>query len=127
MNMKDDALNWFEIFVSDLDKAKAFYGEILKAELADVPSESGCAMALFPYNQELGVGGALTQADENNKPGTGGTLVYLNVEGDLDGVLARIPAAGGKVIRERMAIPPHGFIGIFRDPDGNTVGLHSMA
>ena len=125
--MKDDALNWFEIFVSDLGKAKAFYGEILKTELSEVECGSGPTMALFPYNQELGVGGALTQADGPHKPGSGGTLVYLNVEGDLDGVLSRIPAAGGTVVRERMPIPPHGFIGIFSDPDGNVVGLHSMA
>ncbi len=60
------------------------------------------------------------------KPGKGGTMVYPNVEGDLDGVLARIPAAGGTVIQEGMAIPPHGFIGIIGDTEGNQVGLHSM-
>lgn len=126
--MKDDALNWFEIFVSDLEKAREFYGKILGTELPVVESEtSDCTMAMFSFNMELGVGGCLTKADENCKPGPGGTLIYLNVEGDLDGVLSRIPAAGGKVIRERMAIPPHGFIGIFSDPDGNVVGLHSMA
>jgi len=123
-NMKDDALNWFEIYVSDLEKAKAFYGEILKAELTSVPD---CTMAIFPSNQELGVGGSLTQASDNCRPGPGGTMIYLNAEGDLDGVLERIAAAGGKIVRERMAIPPHGFIGIFSDPDGNVVGLHSMS
>jgi predicted enzyme related to lactoylglutathione lyase len=123
---KDDALNWFEIFVNDLDKAKAFYGEILKLSLESVPPGAESSMAIFPYNQDLGVGGSLTKS-EHTKPGPGGTLIYLNVEGDLDGVLGRIPAAGGKVIRERMAIPPHGFIGIFSDPDGNVVGLHSMS
>jgi predicted enzyme related to lactoylglutathione lyase len=126
--MKDDALNWFEIFVNDLDKAKTFYETILKSELTTTPpSDTGCNMAIFPCNHEIGVGGALTKTDGNNKPGAGGTLVYLNVEADLDGVLERIPAAGGKVLRDRMAIPPHGFIGIFEDPDGNRVGLHSMS
>ncbi|WP_035601477.1 VOC family protein [Haloferula sp. BvORR071] len=125
--MKDDALNWFEIFVSDLAKAQAFYEAILKAPMTAITAAaSGCSMAIFNYNQELGVGGALTQG-ENYKPGAGGTMVYLNVEGDLDGVLERIPAAGGKVIRPRMAIPPHGFIGVFEDLDGNLVGLHSVA
>jgi predicted enzyme related to lactoylglutathione lyase len=125
--MKDDALNWFEIYVNDLTKATAFYEAILKSPLNTLPPmESGCKMALFTYNQELGVGGALTQS-EGYTPGPGGTMVYLNVEGDLDGVLERIPAAGGKVLQPRMAIPPHGFIGIFEDPDGNRVGLHSMS
>ena len=125
--MKDDALNWFEIFVNDIDKAKAFYEAILKSPMTSIPAgDSGCTMALFACNPELGVGGALCQA-EGYKPGPGGTMVYLNVEGDLDGVLERIPAAGGKVIKPRTAIPPHGFMGIFEDPDGNRVGLHSMS
>lgn len=122
--MKNNAINWFEIFVSDLPRARRFYETILNDKL----QESGmdcCQMAIFPYDSMNGTGGALTLM-EGCKPGPGGTLVYLNVEGDLDGVLSRIPAAGGKVIRERFAIPPHGFIGIFEDSEGNTVGLHSM-
>lgn len=123
--MKDNALNWFEIFVTDFGKAKAFYEEILGRTLA--PATCGeCQMGLFSEGGENGVGGAITKMEGFN-PGPGGTLVYLNVEGDLDAVLARIPKAGGKVLRDRLAIPPHGFIGIFEDPEGNVVGLHSMS
>lgn len=123
--MKQNALNWFEIFTNDLAKATEFYNTILTSSL--IPSEmEGCRMAIFPCDPDKGVGGALTQM-EGCKPGAGGTLVYLNVEGDLDGVLSRIPAAGGKVIKERFDISPHGFIGIFSDPEGNVVGLHSMS
>lgn len=85
----------------------------------------GCKMSMFPCDFTKGVGGALTQM-EGYKPGPGGTMVYLNVEGDLDGVLARVWSTGGKVIRDRMDIAPHGFIGIFEDSEGNIVGLHSM-
>lgn len=122
--MKTNALNWFEIFTNDLAQATEFYSTILKAELA-TPTP-GCNMAIFPYEAEKGVGGALTQM-EGHHPGPGGTIIYLNVEGDLDGVLNRIPAAGGKVIKDRFDISPHGFIGIFSDPEGNIVGLHSMS
>jgi predicted enzyme related to lactoylglutathione lyase len=59
-------------------------------------------------------------------PGAGGTIVYLNVEGDLDGVLQRAPAHGGEVIKPRLSIGQHGFIGIIKDTEGNVVGLHSM-
>lgn len=122
--MKINALNWFELAVSDLSRARTFYETILAAKLQAAGME-GCEMAIFPYDNMKGVGGALSKM-ESCKPGPGGTMVYLNVEGDLDGVLSRIPAAGGKVIRERMPIPPHGFIGIFEDTEGNVVGLHSM-
>ncbi|MCW1886904.1 VOC family protein [Luteolibacter flavescens] len=122
--MKTNALNWFEIFTNDLANATDFYNTILNAKLQPGTMES-CRMAIFPGDHDKGVCGALTQM-EGHQPGAGGTLVYLNVEGDLDGVLARIPEAGGTVIRGRMDIAPHGFIGIFRDPEGNVVGLHSM-
>ncbi len=123
--MKVNALNWFEIYTDDLGKSTEFYNAILSARLEPASME-GCEMAMFPGDSEKGVGGALTQM-EGCKPGSGGTLVYLNVEGELDAVLSRIPAAGGKVVRERMDIAPHGFIGIFSDPEGNVVGLHSMS
>ncbi|MDP3848991.1 MAG: VOC family protein [Luteolibacter sp.] len=123
--MKTNAINWFEIFTNDLIKATDFYGTILNTSLAPASME-GCRMALFSSDPDKGVGGALTQMD-GYKPGPGGTLVYLNVEGDLDGVLSRISSAGGKVLKDRIDIAPHGFIGIFSDPEGNVIGLHSMS
>ncbi len=54
-------------------------------------------------------------------------MVYLNAEGILDEVIGRIPEAGGKVIKDRTEIPPHGSIAIFEDSEGNVVGLHSMS
>jgi uncharacterized protein len=89
-------------------------------------SMESCKMSMFPSDPEQGVGGALITMD-GFEPGPGGTLVYLNVDGDLDGVLSRIPAAGGTVLKERMDIAPHRFIAIFRDPEGNVVGLHRMS
>ncbi|MBB5037805.1 VOC family protein [Prosthecobacter dejongeii] len=122
--MKNNAINWFEIFVTDLSRARTFYETILNAKLQDSGMDC-CEMAIFPYDNMQGIGGALTKMEGCN-PGPGGSMVYLNVEGDLDAVLSRIPVAGGKVIRDRFAIPPHGFIGILEDTEGNVVGLHSM-
>jgi len=122
--MKNNAVNWFEIMVADFDRAKAFYETILGAPMEVVDCE--CRMALFPAEYDKGVGGCITLMD-GCKPGEGGTLVYLNVEGELDAVLSRIPAAGGEVIKPRTEIPPHGFMGLFKDTEGNVVGLHSMA
>ncbi|MES2570404.1 MAG: VOC family protein [Verrucomicrobiota bacterium] len=122
--MKKSALNWFEIYTNDLDRAKSFYERILNTTLQ--PASMECSqMAMFPADPVNGVGGALSRMD-GMQPGAGGTLVYLNVEGDLDGVLERIPGAGGKVVQSRIDIAPHGFIGIFEDLEGNIVGLHSM-
>jgi len=131
MTTRKDALNWFELYVSDFDRAKRFYETILNAPLQDVPTADCNAtkdwsrMAVFPYDCMKGVGGAIVQM-KNVAPGAGGTMVYLNVEGDLDGVLKRIPTAGGTVVKPRMSIGEHGFIAIFKDTEGNVVGLHSL-
>jgi predicted enzyme related to lactoylglutathione lyase len=123
--MKSNALNWFEIAVAvaDFDRAKAFYEEALATSMDVIDGD--IKMAIFPYDQAKGIGGALT-AGKNSVTGPGGTTVYLNVEGDLDGVIARIPGAGGKVLQPRREVPPHGFIAVFNDTEGNVVGLHSM-
>lgn len=124
---KQNALNWFDLYVTDLIRARAFYSTILGAEL-DAPDgpDTGMEMAIFPFDYKNGIGGALVKK-EGLSPGAGGTLIYLNVEGDLDGVLSRIPAAGGTVLQPRLAIGEHGFIAIIRDTEGNTVGLHSLS
>ena len=122
--MNNNALNWFEIYVSDFARAKTFYEAILNTSLID-PGKEGCQMGMFPHNMEAGAGGSITEM-EGFKPGPGGTVVYLNVEGDLDGVISRIPDAGGKIVKDKFAIPPHGYIALFSDTEGNIVGLHSL-
>ena len=132
MTTKKDALNWFELYVTDFDRAKRFYEAILKTPLQEVPmagcesgQKDGCRMAVFPYENMKGVGGSITKM-KDIAPGAGGTIVYLNVEGDLDGVIKRIPTAGGTVVKPRTSIGEHGFIAIFKDTEGNCVGLHSL-
>ena len=122
--IKKNAVNWFELYVTDFDRAKRFYETVLQTPLQEFATE-GCRMGMFPFDNTNGVGGAVTKMD-GVAPGPGGTLVYLNAEGDLDGVLKRIPAAGGSVVKPRTSIGQHGFIAILKDTEGNSVGLHSM-
>lgn len=122
---KKDALNWFELYVTDLARARKFYETILKTQLHEV-NGGGSPMAIFPYNDGKGVGGSLSMMDVV-PPGAGGTIVYLNVEGDLDGVIDRTTQAGGMVLKPRFSIGEHGFIAVIKDTEGNVVGLHSAA
>ncbi len=122
--IKKNAVNWFELYVTDFNRAKRFYEATLKTTLTEAEME-GCRMGMFPCDPKTGVGGAITQMP-GCSPGAGGTMIYLNVEGDLDGVLQRAPAQGGAVIKPRLSIGEHGFIGIIKDSEGNVVGLHSM-
>ena len=119
-----NALNWFEIPVADMDRAKAFYGEVLGSELkAFAVDELGDRTErILPYQD--GVGGALVQHDDYT-PSQTGSVIYLNGGDDLSVFLGKVEAAGGKVLADKMSIGEAGFIALFLDTEGNKVGLHS--
>ena len=50
-----NAINWFEIPVTDMPRAVAFYSAILGAEISADPAAPGYQMAVLPYQD--GVGG----------------------------------------------------------------------
>ena len=120
-----NAINWFELFVSDFERARPCR-RWFPAWLPALAHRSGGRMALFPYDPNSGVGGCLSHAPEQQS-GSGGTRVYLNVEGQLADVVNRVPAAGGVIIQGKMSIAPHGYIAVIKDSEGNEVGLHSMS
>lgn len=122
MNM--NAINWFEIFVSNFDRARDFYEKALDTHL-ELVTGMGQPMGIFPHDPASGVGGCITASEEPVSAGTA-TRVYLNVEGKLDAVIARVPGCKGKVLQGRTSIAPHGFIALIEDTEGNQVGLHSL-
>ena len=115
------AVNWFDIPVTDMNRAKAFYGTLLGGELTML-GEAG-TMAILPFQD--GVGGALMQGDDY-KPSQQGSIVYLNGGDDLSGPLGKVEAAGGEVLMDKLSIGENGFIAFFLDTEGNRVGLHSV-
>jgi predicted enzyme related to lactoylglutathione lyase len=117
-----DAINWFELPVVNLERAQKFYEAMLGTKLK--PEVAGeIPMALFG-SEGKGVGGALIK-DDRRKPVTDGAVVYLNANGKLDACIARVSAAGGKVVLPKTDIGPPGFIAMILDTEGNCVGLHT--
>lgn len=123
-----NAVNWFEISTTHLDKAQAFYEAVLGRSLRR-ETMGPSSLAVFPYDPASnGVGGALLADPGAPKPGSGGTLVYLDASPALDAVLARVTSAGGQVALPRQALPPGmGFYAHIIDLDGNRVGLHALS
>lgn len=121
----NNAVNWFEIFVADLTRAAAFYERVLQISLKR-EDFAGMPQAIFTRagGNPDNVGGALVKHPERG-PSAEGVMVYLNVTGQLDAVLGRIEAAGGKVVMPKTDIGDPGFIALMRDTEGNVVGLHS--
>ena len=120
------AIDWFEIPVTDLDCAQAFYEKLLGATLRR-EAMGPMTLVLFPYT-EPGVGGCLLSGAGAPQPSQQGALVYLNAGPSLDAVLARVEAAGGRIATPKVTLP--GDMGCFAhvaDTEGNRVGLHAPA
>lgn len=118
-------ITWFEIPVSDMDRARRFYEAILEIEITVHAIGSG-TMGWFPADpQGAGATGALMQA-ESYVPSHAGTMVYFSVP-EIDDVLARVADAGGSVINPKFSLGEHGFSGHFEDSEGNRVALHQPA
>lgn len=124
-----NALNWFEIPVSDFDRAKKFYETIFDYQMPEMIMGPN-RMGFFLYDQPGGkVGGAIVYNPDFYTPAANGTLAYLNCQPDLQVNLNRVEAAGGKIHQAKMEIAPGqnlGFIAIISDSEGNRVALHSM-
>ncbi len=124
MNFKN-AINWFEIPSSDLERAQNFYETVFDCILIseDTPH---IKMRMFPL-EGMGIGGAVVYTDGFHKPSaTDGPLIYLNGNPDLQNVLDKVEAAGGKIMVPKTQISPeYGYMAVFIDSEGNRIGLHS--
>lgn len=119
-----NALNWFEIPVTDFKRAKKFYETIYDGEIMEMPFPGG-RYGMLPSDMQNGVGGAIAQG-EGFEPSDKGTIVYLSSGEDLSIPLAKVETAGGKIILPKTSIGENGFMAHFIDTEGNRVALHSM-
>ena len=125
MEMLDNSITWFEIPVTDFDRAKKFYSAIYDYQMPDTMIGS-VRMGFLLYEQKLGrVGGAICFGP-GYIPSQQGILPYLNGGSDLSLVLNRVEKAGGKVLLPKTLIAPeHGYFARFVDSEGNLIALHS--
>lgn len=136
--MKCNPVVWFEIYVEDMARAKAFYEATLDVKLKLMPpptdemsKEGNMEMWSFPMPEDSetemttpGASGMLVKMD-GYKPGSGGTLVYFGCD-DCGVTAARAASNGGHICNEKMPIGEYGFIALVQDTEGNMIGLHSM-
>jgi predicted enzyme related to lactoylglutathione lyase len=123
-----NAISWFEIPTTDINRAQKFYETIFGLTLTalDMPN---IKMRMFPLDDMMTqVGGALVDSGGFHKPSvTDGPLVYLNANPDVQNVLDKIEAAGGTIMVPKTEISPdYGYMAVFIDTEGNRVALHSV-
>lgn len=121
------AVSWFEIPVTDINRAQHFYETIFGFSMIplDFPN---LKMRMFPVESPESIAGALCDSGGFHQPSaTHGPLVYLNANPDLQIVLDRVEAAGGKILVPKTEISPeYGCMAVFLDSEGNRVALHNV-
>lgn len=125
MQVSANVCVWFEIPATDLDRAEKFYQAVFPQTTRRMACDAAGDVIVFDA-PEGAVKGAIVKAGDHNFPGAA-SVVYLNGGDDLAAPLARVEAAGGKILQDKTALPaPWGFMAHFQDSEGNTVGLHSL-
>lgn len=121
------AISWFEIPTTDIARAQKFYEAIFGITMIPLDNPN-IQMRVFPIENMMNIGGALVYNKEFYKPSaTDGPLVYLNGNPDVQIVLDRVEAAGGKIVVPKTQISPeYGSMAVIIDTEGNRIALHSV-
>ena len=117
-------VGWFEIYVKDIVRAKAFYESVFDVTLEKL-NDAQPELWKFPQSMtSYGASGALASV-EGMPSGGNSTLVYFTCA-DCSNELARVEEAGGSVMKGKFSIGDYGFVGLAFDTEGNLIGLHSL-
>jgi predicted enzyme related to lactoylglutathione lyase len=124
--MEQNMVGWFEIPVSDMKRAKAFYEKVFQVDI-NLIDFGGFLMGWFPNRgTAYGASGTLIK-QESYIPSQEGTMVYF-ISDDVQNELDRVKKAGGKIYQPKTQISEeHGYMGVFIDSEGNRVALHSQS
>ncbi len=121
--MKNNPVGWFEIYVQDMNRAKAFYETVLGSTLTSLSVD--VEMWAFPGDMiSTGTSGALIKVPGVSSGGNSVMIYFTCEDCSLEG--SRVAAAGGTMHREKMSIGEYGFVVLAVDTEGNMFGLHSL-
>jgi len=125
--MKKNMVSWFEIPVSDMNRAKAFYDNVFGVSIM-IQDFGGTLMGWFPYEADkLGISGSLIKNKAYTPSESIGALVYFNTE-DIDDSLKKVKANGGTLLQDKTQISPEiGHMALFIDSEGNRIAFYTSA
>jgi hypothetical protein len=116
-------ITWFEITVTDLERAKKFYEQLFGSEFTFIDMPNSPMYAFNADHSKGEIGGALVKASDN-KPTSEGTVIYFSSE-DVAIEASKVEQIGGKLLFAKTSIGDFGYISHFLDSEGNRLGLHS--
>jgi len=125
MKTNRNPVGWFELYVQDMERARAFYQNTFQVTLEHLESNPDIDLWSFPAQPDNpGCAGALAKM-QGKDSGGGGTIIYFSCA-DCAVEAARAVQNGGRIQKEKLSIGQHGFIALVYDTEGNMIGLHSL-
>jgi uncharacterized protein len=122
--VSNNPIGWFEIYVQDMSRARAFYDSVFATRLQRLEGPD-IEMWAFPMEPDRpGAPGALVKMD-GFPSGGNSTIVYFTCS-DCAVEAKRASESGGKIFKDKFSIGQYGFIALVLDTEGNMIGLHSM-
>ena len=122
--MANNPVGWFEIYVQDIDRAKAFYETVFSTRLERLEGPDIDMWAFASGPEQPGAAGALVKM-EGFPSGGNSTLVYFTCS-DCAVEARRAAENGGKIFKDKFSIGQYGLIALVTDTEGNMIGLHSL-
>ena len=117
--------HWNELLTNDVEKAKAFFKDVLGWSFEDMPMPDGGTYNIALMEDEI-VGGIMQMPAEVPAGTPPHWLSYIEVD-DIDKRLAKVTQAGGQALRQPFEVPEVGRIAIVTDPTGAVLGLITPA
>lgn len=109
-----------ELNTQDLGQAKEFYQQLFEWDLSDREMGPTGAYILIDKGNGEGVGGGMLR---HPMPGVGSFwLPYVQVD-DLPAATEMARSLGATIIRDNYEVPDWGWLSIFTDPTGATLGI----
>lgn len=117
----------FEIPTDDLDRAKAFYADVLGWKLSSIPMTGGeyTVATTTDVDEQTqmptepgAINGGLVQRDDT----TPAPVLTVDVP-SIEEMLREVEGRGGSVVQGRTEIPGMGAYAYVKDTEGNVLGL----
>ena len=114
----------FEVLGKDADKTQSYYSELFGWQIEPLPFENPTQYGLVKRDgninaEGVGIGGGVGGTPDGYP---GHVTFYVEVP-DVEAALAKAESLGGTRTMGPDQVPDGPVIGLFRDPDGNTVGV----
>lgn len=124
--MSKNPMEWIEIYVDDIERAKSFYEKVFGFTLDKMESPDP-EMQMYSFPMKIdgpNATGALVKS-KYNKPSPNGTIPYFSSD-DCDIEMAKATEAGSTIKSPKIQAGDWGYYCIFTDSEGNNIGCFSQ-